>query len=363
MAECTWGDMMSEKSQEEKHLVSEEELSSFVENVLAAEGVPRGDAAIVADCLVMANLSGIDSHGVVRLAHYIERLENGTIKKKPNLHFERVAPSSGVMDGGDGLGHVVTYRACTEALKIAKESGCAMVSIKNSSHFGMTGFYVNRIVREGYVAMMMTATDAFLIPFGAAKPFFGTNPIAFGFPTKEGTTPVMLDMATTSVAYGNIALAQTEGEPIPPDWGFDEEGKPTTDPNEVAGLHPIAGPKGSGLAMVIDILCSVLSGMPWGPHINAMYDEMDEPRKLGHFILVIDVEPFMSLDDFKERLQNMIDEMTSLPPAEGFERVYYPGEIEGERRKKRRAEGIAIEPGLYTELKGLAERFHVPFFD
>jgi ureidoglycolate dehydrogenase (NAD+) len=355
--------MMSDRMKEEKHLVSEEELSSFVENVLAAEGVPREDAGIVADCLVMANLSGIDSHGVVRLAHYIERLENGTIKKHPDLHFERVATSSGVMDGGDGLGHVVTYRACTEAMKVAEETGCAVVSIKNSSHFGMTGFYVDRMVREGYIAMMMTDTDAFLIPFGAAKPFFGTNPIAFGFPTKEGTTPVMLDMATTSVAYGNIALAQTEGEPIPPDWGFNEEGEPTTDPNEVAGLHPIAGPKGSGLAMVIDILCSVLSGMPWGPHINAMYGEMDEPRKLGHYMMIMDVEPFMPLDQFKERMENMIDEMTSLPPAEGFDRVYYPGEIEGQRRKKRRAEGIPIDPGLYRELEQLAERFDVPFFD
>ena len=335
-----------------------DKLSTFVVEVLSAVGVPRADAAIVADCLLTANLSGIDSHGVVRLAHYVTRLENGTIRAQPELRFERRAPSMGIMDGGDGLGHVATYHACTHAMQLAKESGSGSVSVRNSSHFGMTGYYILRIVSAGYVGMMMTATDAFQIPFGSRAPFFGTNPIAIGFPT-DGI-PVVLDMATTSIPYGKIAIAQTEGREIPPDWGFDAEGKPTTDPNAIAGMHPIAGPKGSGLAMIIDIFCSVLSGMPWGPHINAMYGEMDAPRKLGHFIAVYDVKRLMSLETFTERLGEMLSEFGALPPAEGFERVYYPGQIEGLRRERRRVEGIPIDPGLYEELQGLGERFGVP---
>jgi ureidoglycolate dehydrogenase (NAD+) len=344
---------------ETTQLVPAEKLFAFVENILSAVGVPDEDAHIVADCLLTANLSGIDSHGVVRLAHYVRRLQNGTIKTEPNPTFERRAPSLGIMDGDDGLGHVVTYRACTEAMAMARESGSAVVAVRNSSHFGMTGFYLLRLAAEGFIGMMMTDTDPFLIPFGSRKPFFGTNPIAFGFPT-DGI-PVILDMATTSVPYGKLALAQAEGRPIPPEWGLDANGEPTTDPNAVAGLHPIAGPKGSGLAMVIDILCSVLSGMPWGPHINKMYTEMNERRELGHFFIAFEVERLMPLEVFKQRLGEMLKEFGELPPVEGFDKVYYPGEIEGLRREQRAKEGIPIEPGLYAELAGLGERFGVPF--
>jgi ureidoglycolate dehydrogenase (NAD+) len=340
-------------------LVPADKLSAFVTGVLSAAGVPREEAAIVADCLLTANLSGVDSHGVIRLAHYLRRLANGTIVSKPDIRFERRAPSLGIVDGGDGLGHVVTYRATTYAIQMAAESGSGAVVIRNSSHFGMAGFYVLRLVAEGYAGMAMTDTDAFQIPFGARAPFFGTNPICFGFPT-DGI-PVMLDMATTSIPYGKIALAQTEGVPIPPEWGFDTEGNPTTDPFAIAGMHPIAGPKGSGLAMIIDIFCSVLSGMPWGPHINAMYGEMEGRRELGHFILAWDVNRWMPLDQFKRRLGEMLAEFGDLPPAKGFDRVYYPGQIEGLRRRQRRAEGIPIDPGLYEELAGLGEAHGVPF--
>ncbi len=324
-----------------------------------AVDVPAEDAAIVADCLTAANLSGIDSHGIIRLAHYVRRLQNGTIKAHPATRFERTSPSTGIMHGDDGLGHVVTYRACTEAMRLAAESGSGAVVVRDSSHFGMTGFYINRIVSEGYIGIMMTDTDAFLIPFGARKPFFGTNPIAIGFPTNG--IPVILDMATTSVPYGKVALAKIEGKPIPPDWGFDEEGNPTTDPNRIAGLHPVAGPKGSGLAMIIDIFCSVLAGLPYGPHINKMYGEMDQPRKLGHFILVLDVNRFMPLEQFKEYLGQMLSEFHALPTAQGFTKVYYPGEIEGERREQRTRDGLPIDPGLYQELEELGARFGIPF--
>jgi ureidoglycolate dehydrogenase (NAD+) len=341
------------------NLVPAAELASFVEGVLAAAGVPRADARIVADCLLEANLSGVDSHGVVRLAHYVRRLENGTIRARPEIRFERRAPSLGVVDGGDGLGHVVMHHACSRAMELAAESGSGAVVARCSSHFGMTGFYVRRMAAEGYVGLAMTATDPFLIPFGARRPFFGTNPLAVGFPTAG--VPVVLDMATTSIPYGKVALAQTEGKPIPPDWGFDAEGRPTTDPHAIVGLHPIAGPKGSGLAMVIDILCSILSGMPWGPHITAMYGELDEPRRLGHFVAAFDVARWMDLDTFEQRLDEMLREFGALPPAEGFARVCYPGQIEGERRAQRSAEGIPIEPGLRRELEELGRRFGVAF--
>ena len=341
----------------ETRLVAFDRLQTFVQQVLVAADVPEQDASIVAECLVTANLSGIDTHGVVRLAHYINRLGNGTIKTHPNLRFEQVAPAMGIMDGDDGLGHVVTFQACTEAMRLAREVGNSSVIVKNSSHFGMTGYYIKRMVEQGFVAMMMTATDAFMIPFGGRKPFFGTNPLAIGFPT-DGI-PLILDMATTSIPYGKIALAKTEGKPIPPDWGFDVDGNPTTDPNLIAGLHPIAGPKGSGLAMIIDIFSSLLSGMAWGPHINKMYTELDQPRKLGHFVSVWDVSRLMQVEVFKANLGAMISELNAIPPAQGFSTVYYPGQVEGEKRELRRIQGIPIDPGLYRELAEVGQRFGI----
>ncbi|HUV89441.1 MAG TPA: Ldh family oxidoreductase [Anaerolineae bacterium] len=370
----------------ETRLIRAQELSTFVERVLAAVGVSPEHAAIVADCLIMANLAGVDSHGVVRLGHYVARLENGTIKARPSLTFERRAPSLGILDGDDGLGHVVMVRACTEAVALAEENGSGAVAVKNSSHFGMAGFYVNRIVSEGFAGIVMTATDALLVPFGARQPFFGSNPIAIGFPSTgsgqapTGGIPVILDMATTSISYGKIALAKAEGRPIPPDWGLDQDGHPTADPHRIVGLHPIAGPKGSGLAMIIDIFCSILTGMAWGPHINKMYGDMDQPRRLGHFVLALDIKRWMPLDTFKYRLGEMLAEFNALAPTEGGDRVYYPGQIEGERCQQRRAEvddgrtpvryihevdeyiheGIPIDPGLYQEIVGLGRRFNVP---
>jgi ureidoglycolate dehydrogenase (NAD+) len=142
---------------------------------------------------------------------------------------------------------------------------------------------------------------------------------------------------------------------------LDAGGNPTTDPEAIAGLHPIAGPKGSGLAMIIGIFCSVLTGMPWGPHINKMYGEMEGRRELGHFVLAMDLKRLMPPDTFTRRLGEMIDELHQVPPAEGFSKIYYPGEVEGERRAQRRAEGIPIDPGLYRELYELGQRLGVPF--
>jgi ureidoglycolate dehydrogenase (NAD+) len=335
-------------------------LMLFAQRVLMAVGVPEEDATIVAECLTFANLSGIDTHGVVRLAHYVRRLQNGSIVARPRMVFECPAPALGILDAGDSLGHVATYRACTEAMQLAAAVGSGTIVVKNSSHFGMTGYYASRMISQGYTAIIMTSTDRMLIPFGGRKPFFGTNPICIGFPT-PGDIPLILDMATTSIPYGKIVLAQTEGKPIPPDWGFDALGNPATDPNRIVGLHPIAGPKGSGLAMVIDIFCSLLSGMPWGPHINQMYVDLDKPRKLGHFVIALDVNRFLGLDVFKQHLGQMIAELGAMPPAAGFKRVHYPGEVEGENRRQRRAEGIPIDPGLYQELSRLGQAFGIPF--
>jgi ureidoglycolate dehydrogenase (NAD+) len=167
-------------------------------------------------------------------------------------------------------------------------------------------------------------------------------------------------MATTSIPYGKVILARQEGRSIPSDWGLDAKGRPTEDPSQIAGLHPIAGPKGSGLAMVIDILCSLLSGMAFGPHIVKMYGEMDKRRGLGHFVAAWDIGRVVPLPEFTARLKEMASEMAAIPPAEGFDRVCYPGQIEGERIGDRLANGIPIQPGLWEDLTRLAADYELP---
>lgn len=332
-------------------------LTTFVVDVLRAAGVSGEDGAIVADCLLTANLSGIDSHGVVRLAHYVRRLSNGTVKARPEMRFERTAAAVGYLDGDHGLGHVVGHRAVSEVMELAAEAGTGAVSVGNSSHFGMAGYYALRLAAQGYIGLCMTPTDPFLVPYGGSRPFFGTNAICVGFPA-EGA-PVVVDMATTSIPYGKVALAAVEGAAIPADWGLDARGQPTTDPTQIAGLFPASGPKGSGLAMAVDIFGSLLAGMPWGPHIARMYGDLDSPRRLGHFFAAWDVRRFLPLDRFKRGLRAMCDELNAVPPASGFLRVSYPGQLEGECRRARGAEGIPLDPGLYRELAELGRSVNV----
>ena len=332
-------------------------LKTFVVEVLHAVGVPRKDGTIVADCLLTANLSGVDSHGVVRLAHYVRRLTNGSIEPRPDIRFERKSAALGYLDGGHGLGHVVGHRAALEAIELAAEAGTGAVSVGNSSHFGMAGYYALRLASQGYIGLCMTPTDPFLVPYGGSEPFFGTNAISLGFPA-EGA-PVVVDMATTTIPYGKVALAAVEGSAIPDDWGVDDRGDPTTDPDRVVGLFPASGPKGSGLAMAIDIFGSLLAGMPWGPHIARMYGDLDSPRRLGHFFAAWDVRRFLPLHRFESSLRAMCGELNALAPAPGFKRVTYPGQLEGDRREARRINGIPLDPGLFGELAELGRSVNV----
>lgn len=339
--------------------ISADDLSGFAAATLRSQGVPDRDARVVADCLVFANLSGVDTHGVVRLAHYVQRLQNGSIKSHPEITVSRRAPAVASVDGGDGLGHVVSHRACREAIEIAGDQGAAFVAVSHSSHMGMLGFYMNMVAEAGMAGMIMTTTDAFLVPFGGAKPFFGTNPLCLGVPGPD--IPVVLDMATTSIPYGKVALAKVEGREIPDSWGLDAQGNPTTDPSALIGLHPIAGPKGSGIAMMIDVFCSLFLGLPFGPHIVKMYGDIETPRNLGHVFAVWDLSRFGPVEEFRSRVGTMIDELHAMPPAGGFDSVLFPGELEGIRRRERRQRGIPIEPGLAEELTELGNRLGVRF--
>ncbi len=339
--------------------VAYQDLDRFVRAALEAVEVPADDAALVADCLVYANLSGVDSHGVVRLPHYVRRLTNGTIKTRPRITFDRPKPAIMRVDGDDGLGHVVTARAVEQGIAACREIGTVTLAIGNSSHFGMAGYYLRAVTEAGLVGMITTNTDAMIVPPGARRAFIGTNPLAYGFPT--GGEPFVLDFATTLVSFGKVALARAEDKAIPDHWGVDEEGEPTTDPHRIRGMHPVGGYKGAGLAMAIDLFCSMFTGMPFGPHVNKMYLEMDAPRKLGHFITLWDIDAFVPVAEIRRRVDQFIEELHALATRSEDTKLFFPGEPEALRRAERRENGIPIESGLLAELRELAGRLGIDF--
>lgn len=330
-------------------VVSKEELTNLVKGKLMSVGVPKEGAETVADVLVHANLRNVNSHGVLRTEHYTKRISEGGININPNITIKNTGPSSAIVDGDDGLGHIVAKKAMEHAIELAKKNGIGMISVINSSHCGALSYFVNQAANENMIGLAMTHTDSFVVPFGGKKPFFGTNPIAFGFPAKKNK-PVILDMATSNAAMGKILHAKETGKSIPDNWGVDENGIPTTDPNNVNALLPFGGPKGYGLGMVVDVFSGLLTGAAFGPHISLMYGDLHKKRKLGHFIGAINPEFFTDIEEFLVNMDRMIDEIHQVEPANGFDKVLVPGEPETLKEEIRLKEGIPVTESIYNYL-------------
>ena len=329
--------------------ISHGRLTEFTSTCLEKLGLKAADAQLVAETLVAANLRGVDSHGVVQLPHYATRLRNGSVKARPKITARRTGPGVAVVEGDAGMGQLVAVRAMQEAISLAKQSGVGAVTARNSSHCGACAWFVDMAVREGMVGVALTHTDSIMVPPGMKRIFLGSNPIAFGAPGERG--PVIIDMSTTHVAWGKILVARQEGKSIPPDWGVDKDGKPTTDPQQVVGLAPTGSHKGYALAMMVEILCAQLAGVPFGRHVTKMYGELDKPRNLGHFMLALDVARFTDAMMFFSEIDSFLQEIH----AEG---ALAPGDPERLNAERRRRDGIALGATL-GELNALAQELGV----
>jgi ureidoglycolate dehydrogenase (NAD+) len=326
-------------------LVPHGTLADFTAKCLEQLGLEGADAKLVAETLVAANLRGVDSHGVVRLPHYARRLRNGSVKARPSMVVQRTSASAAVVEGDAGMGQLVAARAMQEAISLAKESGVGAVVARNSSHCGACAWFVELAVREGLIGVALTHTDSIMVPPGMKRIFLGSNPIAFGAPGKR--EPVIIDLSTTHVAWGKVLVARQEGKPIPPDWGVDQDGNPTTDPQQVVGLAPTGGHKGYALAAMIEILCAQLAGVPFGRHVTQMYGELNKPRNLGHFMLALDPARFAQPKAFLSQIDRFLGEIR----AEG---ALAPGDPEHRTAEQRRREGIPLGEATIDELNRLA---------
>ncbi|EXJ90323.1 alcohol dehydrogenase [Capronia coronata CBS 617.96] len=339
------------------------QVHKFTREVLIGNGVPSEAADTVAKCLVAADLRGIDTHGVNRIPSYLERIRQGVLdpKAKPTVH--QVTPVVAQVDGNNGFGFVAASLGMDTAIEMAKVYGIGMVSVKHSNHFGMSAWIVQQAIDADMMSLVFTNSSPALPAWGAKSKLLGVSPIACGAPAGK-TKPFILDMAPSIAARGKIYKAQRRGEKIPLDWALDENGRPTDDPAKALQgvMLPMGGPKGSALAIMMDVFSGVLSGSAFAGHVTNPYDPA-RPAGVGHFLIAIKPDLFLSLDEFKERMDYLYQRVVGSEKRDGFERIYFPGELEHLEEEKRRVQGIPYTTSEVDCLNKEAELVGVPLLN
>lgn len=329
-------------------------LREFCEKVLTSLEFSEQDAEIAAKSLIRADMEGAGSHGISRLAIYAKRIKEGRISAKPDIQFGRHGSVLKV-DGDNGLGQVVSTRALDEAASWIGESGIAGIFIRNSNHFGTAAYFCQKACERGLALIGFTNSPPGIAPWGGKKAYMGTNPVAFGFPTKEDP-PVIIDMSSSVVARGKIILADKQQESIPLGWAIDEDGVETTDPAAAlkGAVLPLGGAKGYALAMAVEILAGVLSGSAFGPHVNNLYKENDPPANVGHSFILLDISKWMDMDEYYARMEQFLSEVKNVPLGKDATEIKYPGERRYQTYIEHQKQGIALSKQVVDELNELA---------
>jgi LDH2 family malate/lactate/ureidoglycolate dehydrogenase len=312
-------------------------LTAAVAAIFVASGIRNEDAAIAAEDLVAADLEGLASHGVMLLPMYIERIAKGSVSRKSAGEVVSDRGCAIVVDAGNALGQLTARQAVELAVARAREIGMASVAVRNGFHFGTAGRYARMMAAENCVGIVLSNTRPLMPALGGAEAMVGNNPIAIALPS-AGAFPVEADMALSATAMGKIRLAAAAGQSIPADWAIDSEGRPTTDPAAaIKGmLLPAAGPKGFGLAFVVDLLCGGLSDGSVGAGVRPLYGDPAQPYRCSHFFLAIHAGHFPVGDRFAERVRDEALRVSASKRAPSVERIYAPGELLAATREKNR---------------------------
>src|SRR5262249_21207803 len=281
-------------------VIPADRLGAFVAGPVIAVGVPRASAATVAEGLVDADLEGLHSHGVMLIDLYVERLRQGSVSTREAATIVSERDGAVVLDAGHALGQLTGQQAMTIAIDKAGRFAAGIVSVRHGFHFGTAGRYARQAAEAGCIGIAMCNTRPLMPAPGGAERVVGNNPLAVALPTAD-EVPIVFDMATSEAAMGKIRLAAKAKEPIPDNWAVTQHGTPTTDATEaIAGmLLPAGGPKGFGLAFVIDLICGLLSGGAWGPGVQPLYGEFTTPYDCSHFFMAIDIAHFGDPDAFR----------------------------------------------------------------
>ena len=338
--------------------ISNTSLSEWGTDCLKSFGVAEKDARFVSESLVQTSLWGIDSHGIARLPHYLNRIEAGSLNPNPNIKIENTGPCTANLDGDHGLGIVVVGDATREAISLANKNGVGVVGVRESSHCGAIGLYGRMIADAGLIGITFTHSDSFVAPHNGHEKFLGTNPICISVPNEDGP-PVCLDMATSAIPFNYIMNARNENRNIPEDVAYNKEGEATENPNEVTALRPMAGHKGYALAFMIELLCGPLNGMPFGLNISPMYEELTKKRHLGSFIIAIDPLRFFGGEGFSQTVALMVKSARMQQVKDKEQPVLAPGDDQYKTEKKRLITGIPVESGLLKQITFWSEKLNI----
>ena len=345
-----------------------EKVKDFAIRYFSALGVPEIDARIAADVLLTADLRGINSHGVIRLqSYYGNRLKKGLIDTDSPIMTLTEAPSTLALDGGNGLGPVVAYRAMSRCIEMADETGIAVTTVMNSNHFGIAGYYAMMALPEDMIGISLTNSQPLVAPTYGISRGLGTNPIAVAVPAGEEGSFV-LDMATSIVPLGKISVHQKTNQPIPEGWAINENGELTQDPSEMihggvllplGGTALMRGYKGYGLSLLVDLLSGVLAGAAFGKNVGNPSREGN--ADVGHFFAALKIENFRPVDTFKADMDEYLREIKASPKLPGQDRIYIHGEIEAEMTEKNMREGLPLLDEIVSALEKAGDEAGVPF--
>jgi LDH2 family malate/lactate/ureidoglycolate dehydrogenase len=335
------------------------QLLSLSVELLRAVGVPDDQASLIAEAVIEADLRGIESHGLSRLPSYLRRVMAGTMTAKTEIKIINERGATVLADAQHGFGQIAGVHAMDLAIERASKFGVATVAIRNAGHFGIAAYYAMRALPHQMIGMVIANSAACMAPWGGTLPLLGTNPICVAIPTGE-EADIVLDMASSVVARGKIRLAGKKGSSIPLGWALDADGQPTQDPSKAmkGTLLPIGGPKGYGLALIVDILSGVMTGADYGSHIPSTQD-MDKKVSAGFLFQVIDITAFVEKEQYYKDIKTLISEIKSSPKSKGVDRIYLPGEIEWLNKQKRLIDGISVTPTLQKEINDLAAELNL----
>ncbi len=342
--------------------VSAEALTRFARRAFVAVGLPEADADAVAQLMVEADLVGADAHGIFRLPQYIRRIEGGAVNRTPSVTVRRTAAATALVDGDNGMGHLVMSRAAAVAMDLAADSGIGWVGVRRSNHAGPASLYAAMPLARGMVGIYSAVASAnHMAPWGGTDSLLGTNPLAVGIPAGD-RPPVVLDIATTVVSYGTIKNYALQNKAMPAGWMIDRRtGAPLTDPAQsgTGVLLPIGGYKGAGLAMVLGLLAGALNGAAIGRDVVDFNADDSSAANTGHFILALDVARFIDPALFAAAVVQHLDELHGSATLPGIDAIRLPGEERARRRETRQRQGVPVSPHLRIVLDRLGARLGI----
>ena len=336
-------------------------IRSLIEDALTVAGLPRQDAGVCAGLMGEADLTGADAHGVFRLPQYVRRLKAGGFNKRPSITVTRSAPATALIDGDNGMGHLVMSRAAETAIALAREIGVAWVGVRRSNHAGPAGLYAEMPAARGMIGVYSAVANAnHMAVWGGADPLLGTNPLAIGVPSGAG--PMVLDMATTVVSYGTVKNYTLQGKPMEKGWMVNTAtGEDIVDAKRAAEglLLPIAGYKGSGLAIILGLLAGPLNRAAFGRDVIDFNADDDSETNTGHFIIALDVARFLPLADYTAEVDRHVRELKESRRLPGADDIRMPGERRRVCREERLRAGVPLAPPLVAQLDKLAAELSI----